>query len=43
MCHFGPELRRFVLMQCHQGQSTLPRLAALLHSMGVAIWRGGRA
>jgi hypothetical protein len=28
--HFGPELRRFVLMQYHQGQSTLPRLAALL-------------
>ena len=26
--HFGPELRRFVLMQYHQGQSTLPRLAA---------------
>jgi Transposase IS66 family len=26
-----------VLMQYHQGQSTLPRLAALLHSMGVAI------
>ena len=24
--HFGPDLRRFVLMQYHQGQSTLPRL-----------------
>jgi len=35
--HFGPELRRFVLMQYHQGQSTLPRLAALLRSMGVSI------
>jgi hypothetical protein len=35
--HFGPELRRFVLMQYHQGQSTLPRLAALLHSLGVSI------
>jgi Transposase IS66 family len=35
--HFGPELRRFVLMQYHQGQSTLPRLAALLRSIGVAI------
>jgi hypothetical protein len=35
--HFGPELRRFVLMQYHQGQSTLPRLAMLLRSMGVAI------
>jgi hypothetical protein len=28
--HFGPNLRRFVLMQYHQGQSTLPRLAALV-------------
>ena len=35
--HFGPELRRFVLMQYHQGQSTLPRLVALLRSLGVAI------
>jgi hypothetical protein len=35
--HFGPELRRFVLMQYHQGQSTLPRLAALLRSVGVSI------
>jgi len=35
--HFGPDLRRFVLMQYHQGQSTLPRLAALLHSVGVSI------
>ena len=35
--HFGPELRRFVLMQYHQGQSTLPRLAALLRSAGVSI------
>jgi Transposase IS66 family len=35
--HFGPELRRFVLMQYHQGQSTLPRLTALLHSIGLAI------
>jgi hypothetical protein len=35
--HFGPELRRFVLMQYHLGQSTLPRLATLLHSVGVAI------
>lgn len=35
--HFGPELRRFVLMLCHQGQSTLPRLTALLQSLGVAI------
>lgn len=35
--HFGPELRRFVLMQYHQGQTTLPRLLAFLRSVGVAI------
>lgn len=35
--HFGPDLRRFVLMQYHQGQTTLPRLMALLHSVGVSI------
>jgi transposase IS66 family protein len=35
--HFGPELRRFVLMHYHQGQSRLPRLVALLQSMGVSI------
>jgi Transposase IS66 family len=35
--HFGPELRRFVLMQYHQGQTTLPRLTALLRSVGVSI------
>ena len=35
--HFGPELRRFVLMQYHRGQSTMPRLLALLRSMGIAI------
>jgi hypothetical protein len=35
--HFGPELRRFVLMQYHQGQSTLPRIVAFLRSLGVAI------
>ena len=35
--HFGPELRRFVLLHYHQGQSTLPRLTALLQSLGVSI------
>ena len=35
--HFGAELRRFVLMQYHQGQSTLPRLSALLQSVGLSI------
>jgi hypothetical protein len=35
--HFGPELRRFVLMQYHQGQTTLPRLAVFLRSVGVSI------
>ncbi|MEE3500433.1 hypothetical protein VNG72_03095 [Acidiphilium acidophilum] len=35
--HFGPELRRFVLVQYHQGQSTMPRLLALLRSLGISI------
>jgi len=35
--HFGPDLRRFVLMQYHQGQTTLPRLTALLKSVGLSI------
>jgi hypothetical protein len=35
--HFGPNLRRFVLMQYHQAQSTLPRLTALLQSVGLSI------
>ena len=35
--HFGPDLRRFVLMQYYQGQTTLPRLTARLHSVGVSI------
>ena len=35
--HFGPDLRRFVLMRYHQGQSTLPRLTALLQSVGLSI------
>ena len=35
--HSGPELRRFVLMQYHQGQSTMPRLLALLRPAGVSI------
>lgn len=35
--HFGPELRRFVLMQYHQGQVTVPRLVALLDAIGIAV------
>lgn len=35
--HFGPELRRFVLAQYHQGQTTVERLTALLCDLGVAI------
>jgi hypothetical protein len=35
--HFGPELRRFVLAQYHQGQTTMPRLLAFLRSVGVSI------
>ena len=35
--HFGPELRRFVLMQSHQGQVTVERLVTLLQAVGVSI------
>jgi hypothetical protein len=35
--HFGPELRRFVLFQYHQGQVTVPRLLVQLKSLGLAI------
>src|ERR671910_2132899 len=35
--HFGPELRRFVLAQYHQGQVTVPRLVAQLRAVGIAI------
>ena len=35
--HFGPELRRFVLMQYHQGQVTVERLVTLLQAVGVSI------
>jgi transposase IS66 family protein len=35
--HFGPELRRFVLTQYHQGQTTVARLVTLLRMLGVLI------
>src|SRR3954465_9623064 len=35
--HFGPELRRFVLFQYHQGQVTVPRLVAQLRAIGILI------
>ena len=35
--HFGPELKRFVLAQYHQGQTTIPRLLALLTDLGIVI------
>jgi len=35
--HFGAQLRRFVLMQYHQGQMTIPRLVELLHAVGIDI------
>lgn len=35
--HFGPELRRLVLAQYHQGQVTVERLTALLQDLGIAI------
>jgi len=35
--HFGAELRRFVLMQYHQGQVTVGRLVKLLSAIGLDI------
>ena len=35
--HFGPELRRFVLAQHHQGQVTVARLVAQLEAFGLEI------
>lgn len=35
--HFGPQLRRFVLLQYHQGQVTVPRLVQQLQSFGLTI------
>jgi hypothetical protein len=35
--HFGPELRRFLLAQCHQAQVTVARLLALLQALGIII------
>jgi hypothetical protein len=35
--HFGPELRRFVLLQHHQGQVTVERLTAQLRAFGISI------
>ena len=35
--HFGPEIKRFILAQYHQGQTTVPRLVELLRTLGVDI------
>ena len=35
--HFGPELRRFILAQYHQGQVTVPRLVEMVQALGVFI------
>jgi hypothetical protein len=35
--HFGPELRRCVLMLYHQGQTTVARILSLLRSFGIVI------
>jgi hypothetical protein len=35
--HFGANLKRFVLSQYHQGQVTIPRLAAQLTDLGIEI------
>ena len=37
MGHFGPQMRRFVLAQYHQGQITVERLTRLLRDLGVDI------
>src|SRR5215472_4750297 len=37
MGHFGPQLRRFVLAQYHEAQTTVPRLVKLLCSLGIFI------
>jgi Transposase IS66 family len=37
MGHFGPELRRFLVVQFHQGQVTVPRLVAQLRAIGIQI------
>lgn len=35
--HFGPEVRRFVLLQYHQALVTMPRLLAQLQAIGIMI------
>jgi hypothetical protein len=35
--HFGPEVKRFILAQYHQGQTTVPRLVELLRMLGMEI------
>ena len=35
--HFGPELKRYVLAQYHQSQTTMPRLLRQLQDLGIAI------
>jgi hypothetical protein len=35
--HFGPELRRFVLAQYHQGRVTVPRLVDQLRAIGILV------
>ena len=35
--HFGAELKRFVLTQYHQGQTTVPRLFGMLRDLGMHI------
>jgi Transposase IS66 family len=35
--HFGPNLRRFVLQQHHQGQVTVERITTQLRALGLAI------
>src|SRR3954468_3735832 len=37
--HFGAELRRWMLMQYHQGQVTVERLLAQLQAIGISIFK----
>src|SRR5215468_11025542 len=35
--HFGPDLRRFILAQYHQGQVSVPRLVEMVQALGIFI------
>src|SRR5512135_1265711 len=35
--HFGAQLKRYLLVQYHQGQVTIPRLLTQLHNLGLQV------